>query len=212
MPSLTRAPEPERADAARNREHLLATARRMLERCGVDALTMDALAEEAALGKGTIFRRFGSRSGLLQALLNELELTFQRDFLSGPPPLGPGADPIDRLVAFGRERIRLLALQGDLIRAAEEGSEARGNPARAAARLHLRVLLRQAQVEGDQEVLAFNLLAALDATLVLHENREEHIPMERLANGWEELVRRATGRPGGAASVYSAAPDSAPPA
>jgi len=214
MPSsLTRAPEPERADAARNREHILATARRMLERCGVDALTMDALAEEAALGKGTIFRRFGSRSGLLQALLNELELTFQRDFLSGPPPLGPDADPIDRLVAFGRERIRLLALQGDLIRAAEEGPEARyGNPARAAALLHLRVLLRQAQVEGDQEVLAFNLLSALDATLVLHENREEHIPMERLANGWEELVRRATGRPGGAASVDSVAPDSAPPA
>lgn len=192
MPASPLDPPPERSDAARNREILLTTARRMLERCGVDRLTMDALAREAGLGKGTIFRRFGSRTGLLQALINDIEMDFQRHFISGSPPLGPGADPVDRLVAFGQERIRILALQGDLLRAAEESPETRfGSPARVAAHLHLLVLLRQSGFQGDIQVLAFNLLAALDATLVLHENREARIPMDRLANGWEELVRRA---------------------
>ena len=48
-------PNAERADAARNRRHLLATAREMLAGQGPDTLTMDALAERAGLGKGTVF-------------------------------------------------------------------------------------------------------------------------------------------------------------
>jgi Bacterial regulatory proteins, tetR family len=44
----------ERADAARNRRHLLATAREMLAEQGAAKLTMDALAERAGLGKGTV--------------------------------------------------------------------------------------------------------------------------------------------------------------
>ena len=55
------APQAERADAARNRAHLLAMARQMLAEQGADKLTMDALAKRAGLGKGTVFRRFGSR-------------------------------------------------------------------------------------------------------------------------------------------------------
>ena len=45
----------ERADAARNRRVLLATAREMLAEEGADKLTMDGLAERAGLGKGTVF-------------------------------------------------------------------------------------------------------------------------------------------------------------
>ncbi|HEY1000934.1 MAG TPA: hypothetical protein VGD83_14945, partial [Streptosporangiaceae bacterium] len=40
----------ERADAARNRRLLLATAREMLAAGGADKLTMDGLAERAGLG------------------------------------------------------------------------------------------------------------------------------------------------------------------
>src|ERR1700712_3029417 len=100
----------ERADASRNRALLLSTARRILNEQGIEALTMDGLAREAGLGKGTIFRRFGSRTGLLLELVNEIETDFQRRFLSGPAPLGPGAAAVDRLVAFGRERVALLAV------------------------------------------------------------------------------------------------------
>ena len=73
-----------RADAARNRRLLLATARKILDEQGTDKLTMDGLAERAGLGKGTVFRRFGTRAGIFQALLDDDERDFQEHVLSGP--------------------------------------------------------------------------------------------------------------------------------
>jgi AcrR family transcriptional regulator len=102
------APHAERADAARNRRHLLATARQMLAEQGLDTLTMDALAERAGLGKGTVFRRFGTRAGIFAALLDDDERAFQQQVLAGPPPLGPGAAALDRLIAYGRARTPAL--------------------------------------------------------------------------------------------------------
>jgi polyketide synthase 12 len=81
----------------------------MLAEQGADKLTMDALAERAGLGKGTVFRRFGTRAGIFAALLDDDERDFQRQVLSGSPPLGPGAPPLDRLIAFGRARTGFLA-------------------------------------------------------------------------------------------------------
>ena len=69
---------------------------------------MDALAERAGLGKGTVFRRFGTRAGIFAALLDDDERAFQPQVLAGPPPLGPGAAPLDRLIAYGRARTRFL--------------------------------------------------------------------------------------------------------
>src|SRR3984957_6504723 len=108
QPFIGGTPPAERADAARNRLHLLATARQMLAEQGPDRLTMDGLAERAGLGKGTVFRRFGTRAGIFQALLDDDERAFQQQVLSGPPPLGPGAPPLDRLTAYGPARNGLL--------------------------------------------------------------------------------------------------------
>ena len=80
------APRVERADAVRNRLHLLAAARQMLAEQGADKLTMDGLAERACLGKGTVFRRFGTRAGIFQALLDDDERAFQQRVLSGSRP------------------------------------------------------------------------------------------------------------------------------
>ena len=51
---------------------------------------MDAVAAAAGVGKGTVFRRFESREGLMAALLNHSETEWQAAVISGPPPLGPG--------------------------------------------------------------------------------------------------------------------------
>lgn len=184
---------PPRADAERNRALILAAARRILGERGVDVLTMDLVAAEAGVGKGTVFRRFGSRTGLMLALVNDIETEFQRRFISGEPPLGPGAPAVDRLVAFGRERIAMLEVQGDLLRAAEDRPDDRyASAPRAASALHIHILLNQAGYDGDTAVMAFNLLASLDATLVLYENRSQNVTMGRVADGWEDLVRRVT--------------------
>ena len=184
---------PERSDAVRNRGLILAAARRILEERGVEGLTMDLLAAEAGVGKGTVFRRFGSRNGLMLGLVDEIESDFQARFISGPPPLGPGAPAVERLVAFGRERFALLDLQGDLLRAAEDRPDvAYASAPRVVSAMHIHLLLNQAGFEGDVDVLTFNLLASLDATLVLYENRTAALSMGRLADGWEDLVRRVT--------------------
>src|SRR5512139_3108212 len=81
----------ERGDAARNRGLLLDAARRLVADRGPDAVTMDDIANEAGVGKGTLFRRFGSRAGLMIVLLDEDEQALQRAFLSGPAPLAPSA-------------------------------------------------------------------------------------------------------------------------
>src|ERR1700739_4652948 len=93
----------------------------MLAEQGPDQLTMDALAERAGLGKGTVFRRFGTRAGIFAALLDDDERAFQHEVLAGPPPLGPGAAPQDRLIAYGRARTRFMTEERDIARASLDG-------------------------------------------------------------------------------------------
>ena len=113
----------ERIDAARNREAILEAAQRLLSCQGAESITMDRLAFEAGVGKGTLFRRFGDRAGLFHALLDETERRLQEGFIRGPAPLGPGAPPADRLVAFG---CALLALTAERTRSALPGPRVRG--------------------------------------------------------------------------------------
>nr|WP_072807366.1 TetR/AcrR family transcriptional regulator [Rhodococcus yunnanensis] len=185
--------ETERCDAARNRRLLLDAAAELVATIGADAVTMDGLAAKAGVGKGTVFRRFGSRSGLMRALLDHTEKELQSGFLFGPPPLGPGAEPIDRLVAFGRARLSIVEVQGEVMRAAENSLEFRYSaPAHMVNYTHVLNLLRAAGVEGDLELLAYGLLTPLEASLVLHQFRDLGMPMDRLADAWEDLVRRVT--------------------
>jgi polyketide synthase 12 len=194
-PVLASTAEPaERADAARNRRHLLATAREMLAADGADKLTMDGLAEQAGLGKGTVFRRFGSRAGIFQALLDDDERAFQDQVLAGPPPLGPGAPPVDRLIAYGQARIAFLIEHREIARAALDGSQ----PVPAGAQtplsqLHIRVLLGQAGLgPADLDVLAIQLTAALDGPLLLYLSTDDLAEPagERIARGWQDLIER----------------------
>lgn len=62
--------EPLRADAARNRERVLAVARERLS-CGDSTLQMNQIAREAGVGVGTVYRHFPTRQDLLEALVNE---------------------------------------------------------------------------------------------------------------------------------------------
>ena len=86
----------ERADAARNRQRIIVAAERLFARDGVACTSMDAIAAEAQVGKGTLFRRFGDRASLALALLDSSERVFQDAFIRGPAPLGPGAPPCER--------------------------------------------------------------------------------------------------------------------
>jgi AcrR family transcriptional regulator len=190
------APRPGRADAARNRAHLLATARQMLAEQGADKLTMDALAARAGLGKGTVFRRFATRAGIFAALLDDDERAFQQQVLAGPPPLGPGAAPLDRLIAYGRARTGFLLDHRDIARAALDGHQPiPAGSQTPMSQVHIRILLGQIDLGGaDLDMLAIQLTAALDGPLLLYLSAPDLTAgpqaADRIARSWQDLVQR----------------------
>ena len=179
---------PERRDAARNRELLLEAAQRLVEHCGVDGVTMDAVASEAGVGKGTVFRRFGSRAGLMTALLDHSEARWQGQVISGPAPLGPDAPPMDRLLAVGESRLDRNLLNADLMVAAV-GRYGRSLPAVAFWTAHVRLLLNQLGVTGDVPMLAVSLLAPLEVT-ILRQHQAAGVDRDRILAAWVDLARR----------------------
>jgi AcrR family transcriptional regulator len=182
----------ERADAARNRRRILASAARLIEEHGIDAVSMDAIAAQAGVGKGTLFRRFGDRSGLVMALLDERTREFQEALIRGEPPLGPGASPVDRLCAFGHGMLELLDRHAELLMAAESGARWVRFEAGVYAlyRTHVGLLVREAAPELDDEFVAEALLAALSAETFLYMRRGRQMSVERIAEAYEQLVRR----------------------
>ena len=185
-------PAPERADAARNREAILAAALRLVETRGVACVTMDTVASEAGVGKGTLFRRFQSREGLMAAVLNRSEAEWQASVISGPPPLGPGAPPMERLLTFGHSRMHTNVTHGALIKAATGSSAARSRAAASFAVMHVRHLLAELGVSGDLVLLAIAILAPLDI-MVIEQQQADNISLERIEAGWDDLVRRVVG-------------------
>src|SRR4051794_36466822 len=182
----------ERADAARNRRRILAAAAQLIEERGIDHVSMEAIAVEAGVGKGTLFRRFGDRSGLVMALLDQRTREFQDALIRGEPPLGPGAPPVERVIAFGRGMVALLEASAEMMLAAEFGARwVRGETGvYALYRTHLAMLVREAAPELDDEYLAEALLTSLGPETFLYLRKGRELPLERIEAGYEQLVRR----------------------
>jgi AcrR family transcriptional regulator len=184
----------ERGDAARNRVLLLDAARRLFaERCTED-VTMDDVAAAAGVGKGTLFRRFGSRAGLMLVLLDEDEKVHQQAFMFGPPPLGPGAAPIDRLLAYGRARLAFTWDHRALLSDANRDPQNRFNSPATLHRTHVRSLLAAADTTGDLDAQTDALLALLDADYVAHQVVDLDRGLHEQGDAWEAVARKLCGR------------------
>lgn len=152
---------PERRDAAENRRRILCAARVVIERRGTAGISMEEVAREAGVGKATVFRRFGDRAGLTQALIEDYMGAFQEAFLFGPPPLGPGAPGAERLEAFLVELVRLHLAHLDLAVAHDVTPGSASAPIYAALLVHAAFLVREVAPEADERVLAGYLLSAV---------------------------------------------------
>ena len=178
----------ERADAAANRVRILEAARRVLAERGAEGTSIDAVASEAGVGKGTVFRRFGDRSGLFQALSDEHLRCFQDAFIAGPPPLGPGAPPGERLVAFldglldlyDRHLELTLALERDRWKAPIEGY--------LTLSIHLESLLGQISPRLDAPITAQLLLNALNVNVISYLRREQGVSLDAIKGAIRPLI------------------------
>ncbi len=161
-------------------------------------VSLDDVAAAAGVGKGTVFRRFGDKAGLAAALLDERERALQQAMLCGPPPLGPGAPPAQRAVAFVRAYLDYVLGAPELVRMSETASP--GARYRLGAfrlwRRHLTVLLVEAGETPEQaEVLGHALLAPLAAESLLAA-LDTGIEREPLITGLLRLTDRVVSRAG----------------
>ena len=190
LPVLPPAPPPERADAARNRRRVLEAAAALFAERGVEAVSMDDVVAAAGVGKGTLYRRFGDKSGLAAALLDDRERDLQARMLSGPPPLGPGAAPLERLTAFVAAYLDYVAANLDVVAASQLARPGArfDTGAHRFWRAHVRQLLDAAGAP-HADTRADVLLAALTAEQVRWWLREQRVPPRRLARELQATAR-----------------------
>ncbi|MEV0393594.1 TetR/AcrR family transcriptional regulator [Polymorphospora rubra] len=161
---------PERADAARNRLTILRAAEQLLAEGNPDRVSLDRVAERAGVGKGTVFRRFGSRTGLFQALLAERAIRLRTAIAAAAGPLGHGAPAPERLFAFLDELAELATRNVALVAAHERAcaEDRYADPTYRHWHGHVRDLLDELRPGQDTEFLAHTLLGCFDGELVRH--------------------------------------------
>jgi AcrR family transcriptional regulator len=188
MPRTEQRRRRERSDAARNRARVLEAAERLLAAGGGPKVTMEQIAAAAGVGKGTLYRRYPDVPSIALALLDEHERRLQDAILRGPPPLGPGPPPGERLSAFYGAMVDLLEHHGHLALAGETGERRYRTGAYVAWALHVSVLLEEAGIRGHP-ALTDALLAPL-APDVFANQRSSGLTAAQIAGDLGLLARR----------------------
>jgi AcrR family transcriptional regulator len=170
-----------------------------------DEARLAALAEQAGLGKGTVFRRFGTRAGIICALLDADGVLFQHDVMRGPPPLWTraalcrGWSPTG---APGSPSCSVTPVRSPRDLPRDDRPERTGPRfgRRAHPGSHLRMLLPQARPEiADLDNLAVQLTTALEGLLLLAlymPPPETAKPSDSLADSWQTSSRTSAGTDG----------------
>lgn len=183
----------QRADAVRSRAQILAAAARLFSERDPASVTMGQIAKAAGVGRATLYRCFSDPPAVAMALLDEHERRLQDHMISGPPPLGPGAPPAERLAAFYLAMLDLLQRHLPLALGAETGHARFSTGAYGFWRLHVLSLLKAGGAD-DPEALADIALGPLAPELYRHQRDTLGIPHERIAQTLSRLARRLLDR------------------
>ncbi|MFC9226265.1 TetR/AcrR family transcriptional regulator [Streptomyces hygroscopicus] len=185
-----------RKDAARNREAVLAAADALFARRGSpEDITMADVAAAAGVGKGTLFRAFGDRPGLLRALYEARLEPVREAVEAGPPPLGPATPPRQRVPALLDAVLCFKLDNGRLALALEESGSGSPYQAEHYRRWHglLRTVLEQIPGLTDGDFTAHALLAATRADLVAYLAGQERLSRERMRAELAQFIARVLG-------------------
>lgn len=185
-----------RKDAVRNRTAVLAAADALFARCeGPEDVTMADVAAAAGVGKGTLFRAFGDRTGLIRALYEARLEPIVDAVEAGPPPLGPATPPLQRVPAL-LDALLCFKLDNRPLALALEGTGG-GSPYQAGhyERWHglLRGVLERIPGLADGDFTAHALLAAIRADLVERLAGREGVPRERMRAQLAAFTARVLG-------------------
>jgi AcrR family transcriptional regulator len=182
----------ERSDAARNRVRVLAAAERLFSTRDPASVTMEDIARAAGIGRATLYRRYPDRASIAVALLDEHERTLQERLMRGEPPLGPGAEPVDRLAAFYDAMVDILEVHGHLVLGAEVGRSRFETGAYQFWRTHVASLVR-ASGRSDRDGLVDLLLAPLAPELYQYLRGDRGLSQRRIRRTLHDLAGRMLG-------------------
>lgn len=165
----------ERSDVTRNRQAVLEAASVLYAEADDPAtITMDDVAAAAGVGKGTVFRRFGDRAGLLRAVFDERIAALTEAIETGPPPLGPATPPRERIAAMLDATVDFKVDNLGISRALEAAGPRTGarsffeTPAYLRAHRLLSELLVDLVGPGRSEFCAHALLSLTRVDLIAH--------------------------------------------
>ncbi|MEN8652039.1 helix-turn-helix domain-containing protein [Streptomyces sp. 21So2-11] len=172
-----------RADAARNREAVLAAADKLFAgRASPGTVTMADIAAAAGVGKATLFRGFGDRTGLIHALYETRLAPIRIATEEGAPPLGPTTPPLQRVPAL-LDAVLCFKLDNRHLALALEGTGS-DSPYEADhyERWHSTLQAALEQIPGltHSDFIAHALLAATRADLVEHLVGAKGMTRERM--------------------------------
>jgi AcrR family transcriptional regulator len=161
-----------RADALRNQERILGAAREVFAEHGVEA-GIDEVARRAGVGVGTIYRRFPTKSDLVDALVAErlerLELAARAGLTAD--------DPWAALVAVIEDGVRAQIEDQSVFDVLEE--RARRGPRAQAAIERLLALFEQLIVRAQRQGTMRNDVVLEDVVFLVHGAAQANPPSLR---------------------------------
>ena len=182
--------KPVRADAARNHDLLLCTARRLFQEAEIADVTMSAIAKEAGVGKGTLYRHFNDKAELCHALLDEAMRAFQEETLKR---LAAG-HPEGSLRWFLNATVNYVISHSELLHEAalQSGPQMWEHPAHTWWRQTIRGLLERLAVTGDVDYMADVLYMMVDVQIIRYQQRKGY-DVERIMAGLTTLLNQFLG-------------------
>lgn len=185
-----------RKDAVRNRAAILTAADTLFAHYeSAEEITMANVAAAAGVGKGTLFRAFGDRTGLIRTLYEARLEPIRNDIDAGPPPLGPTTPPIERVPALLDALLCFKLDNRHLALALEETGSTSPYQAEHYERWHslLHAMLEQIPGLTDSDFTAHALLAATRADLVERLAGHERVPREKMRAQLARFTTRVLG-------------------
>jgi AcrR family transcriptional regulator len=191
----------ERRDAVENRARVLAAARLLFDQVGVEGVTMAAIAEEARVGKGTLYRRFRDKGAICLELLHDQLVLHQAEMLAMLREMeGAGVPYLTRLQRFLAEVAHFTDSHVPLLREVQRGGKFAGaegdRPFFQWQRMTVQGLLQAAARSGelapalDPVLTADLLIAPLTATFYRYLRQERGVDADELGAALAAMVER----------------------
>ncbi len=187
----------ERRDAAESRHRILAAAKFLFSKHGVEAVSMYEIGREAGVGQGTLYRRYEHKGALCMALLHESTEHFAKEVRNRleedeAPVLERLEYLLSQLAQFNEENAPLLGAIRDSAGGARRFAPYQ-NPFYQWLRATVAILLELGIEHGeipalDVEYASDAILASLNIDLYLFQRHELGMRPERIVSSLRDLL------------------------